>query len=229
MKWFGFLSRIALLLVCLYGSYLVSVEHRITIACQKETAILETQIEKEAGVHSTSIVLKKIRSDTDFCSWYYRVPANKSFRVVLYSAETTSTLLSIPKSGTDQNGLLQVHFRQEKDANELPRKLEVFGSDFLYASHEAIDQTGFAKIAFWNKPLPEESLPFEKIVEPFKPSNLGRTANFSQYPRRSKPEEATEKCTHNQPLALCFFEEREQAGANIRERIFLLKAVSNDE
>ncbi len=229
MKWFGFLSRIALLLVCLYGSYLVSVEHRITIACQKETANLEAQIEKEAGLQSTSIVLKKIRSDTDFCTWYYRVPANKSFRVVLYSAETTTTLLSIPKSGMDQNGLLQVHFREEKDSKELPRKLEVFGPDFLYASHEAIDQTGFANIAFWNRPLPEKPLPFEKIVEPLKPSNRGRTAIFPQYPMRSKPEEATQKCTKNQPLALCCFEEREQAGANIRERTFLLKAVTSDE
>lgn len=229
MKWIGFVSRIALLLVCLYGSYLVSLEHRITIACQKETANLEAQLEKEAGLQSTSIVLKKIRSDTDFCTWYYRVPANKSFSVILYSSESTSTILTIPKSGTDQNGLLQVHFREEKVAKELPRKLEVFGPDFLYASYEAIDQTGFANIAFWNKPLHKESLAFEKIVEPLKLSNRGRTANFSQYPRRSKPDEATEKCTHNHPLALCCFEEREQVGANIRERTFLLKAVSTDE
>ncbi len=229
MKWFGFLSRIALLLVCLYGSYLVSVEHRITIACQKETTNLEAQIAKEAGIQSTSIVLKKIRSDTDFCTWYYRVPANKSFRVVLYSAKTTSTLLTIPKSGTDQNGLLQVHFRQEKDVNALPRKMEVFGPEFLYGSHEAVDQTGFANIAFWNRPLPEKPLPFEKIVEQLKPSIRGRTVIFPQYPRQSKLEEATEECTHVQPLALCCFEEREQAGAIIHERTFLLKAVTSDE
>jgi hypothetical protein len=150
---------------------------------------------------------------------------------VLYSAESTSTLLTIPKSGTDQNGLVQVHFRQEKESTELPRKLEVFGPDFLYANHEAIDQTGFAEIAFWNRPLPEKPLPFEKIVEPLKlkPFNRGRTANFSLYPGRSKPEEETQECTQNQPLALCCFEEREQAGGNLHERTFLLKAVSNDE
>jgi len=229
MKWFGFLSRIALLLVCLYGSYLVSVEHRITLACQKETANLEAQIEKEAGLHSTSIVLKKIRSDTNFCTWYYRIPANKSFRVVLYSAETTSTLLSIPKSGTDQNGLLQVHFQQEKDAKELPRKTEVFGPDFLYASHEAIDQTGFANILFWNRPLPDKPIPFEKVVEQLKPRARGPFTGFSGYNRQSSPEESTQKCSQSQPLALCCFVEQEQAGAPIRERTFLLKAVSSDE
>ena len=229
MKWFGFLSRIALLLVCLYGSYLVSVEHRITVACQKETANLEAQIEKEAGLHSTSIVLKKIRADTRFCTWHYRLPANKSFRVVLYSAETTSTLLSIPNSGTEQNGLLQVYFPQEKDAKEFPRKMEVFGPDFLYVSHEAIDETGFANISFWNRPLPDKPLPFEKVVEQLKPRVKGPFTGFSQFNRQSSREETTQKCTLNQPLALCCFVEQEQAGAIIRERTFLLKAVSSDE
>lgn len=229
MKWFGFLSRIALLLVCLYGSYLVSVEHRITLTCQTETAKIEAQIEKEAGLRSTSIVLKKIKSDTHFCTWYYRVPANKSFRVVLYSAETTSTLLSIPKSRTDQHGLLQVQFQQEKDAKELPRKMEVFGPDFLYGSHEAIDQTGFANILFWNRPLPDKPLPFEKSVEQLKTRVKGPFPGFSVYNRQSSPEESAQKCAHDQPLALCYFIEQEQAGAAIRERTFLLKAVSSDE
>jgi hypothetical protein len=190
--------------------------------CRAEAKKLESRFEELLILDSDRVHLRKMKSDSSFCSWLYFAPAGKAFELQLQTKEATSTIMRVASRSSGHYGLIQIQFVDD-DTAALPacRTLEIFGPDFKHYTQTAERDTIFGEIDLLHEPLGSKVNPIEvrAAISPLSSLQWDRSIVINRVTHVF--------CDANQKALLAYFSEVELPGAaKIKHTYYAITVVA---